>query len=429
MMHTPIRRGFPDTTAGGIPTAVSTDTDELLLHEQRRAIANLSRDALYDPMKSARVVQVEASALLSPHMVEREVKRAPTSKTVPHAPQPRLLLAVLEVPLVWKLVGANAVVLLAAAGVALGAGWRPTGIELLADVAVVLAALAASVGLVVLALRPLRTLEAVGGRVWAGDFAARVPVSALADRDMARLSRTFNLVLDAVTSDRTRMRRLASATIRAGDEERSRISAELHDSAAQSIAGLTYQLSALAHTEAAAPLSAELECMRASASEVLEQVRLLAQLVHPRVLDDLGLAAALAQLVRELQHSGGAMIIISAEEEAARRLSIPEAAALYRVARESLGNALRHSSAKHISVILQPLNSVGVRLVIEDDGRGFDLDRAEDAHPLAGIFTMRERMSLVGGSLILTAERNKGTHVVAEIPAPAADIDHEADTT
>lgn len=427
MMGTPMRRGFPDTTTGGSPTAVSADTDELLLYEQRRAIANLSRDALYDPMKSVRVAQVDAAALLSPHMVER----APASETVPHARRPRFLLAILEVPLVTKLVGANAVVLLAAAGVALGAGWRPSATELLADVAVVLAALAVSVSLVVLALRPLRTLESVAGRVWAGDFAARVPVSALADRDMARLSRTFNLVLDAVTSDRSRMRQLASATIRAGDEERSRISAELHDSAAQSIAGLTYQLSALARTEAAAPLSAELERMRASATEVLEQVRLLAQLVHPRVLDDLGLAAALAQLVRELQRSGGAVIAISADEEAARRLSIPEAAALYRVARESLGNALSHSSSRHVSVVLQPLNGVGVRLVIEDDGRGFDLDRAVDVHPLAGIFTMRERMSLVGGSLVLTTERNKGTRVVAEIPtrAPAARIDHEADTT
>src|SRR5690606_1314734 len=77
--------------------------------------------------------------------------------------------------------------------------------------------------LVHVALRPIRDLEATAHRVWGGDLQARVPPSMVADRDMERVGRTVNLLLDALTSDRARMRRLASLVITAQDEERSRI--------------------------------------------------------------------------------------------------------------------------------------------------------------------------------------------------------------
>ena len=83
--------------------------------------------------------------------------------------------------------------------------------------------LAANTLLVRYALRPIWELEHVASRVWAGDFAARVPGSDVADREMSRVGRTFNLLLDAIARDRERMRALALQTVRAQDDERSRI--------------------------------------------------------------------------------------------------------------------------------------------------------------------------------------------------------------
>ena len=74
--------------------------------------------------------------------------------------------------------------------------------------------------LAAVALRPLRGIEAVASRVWRGDFGARVDASPVADRDMKRIGTTFNLLLDGLVADRTRVRTLATAVIEAGDRER-----------------------------------------------------------------------------------------------------------------------------------------------------------------------------------------------------------------
>ena len=81
--------------------------------------------------------------------------------------------------------------------------------------------------LAAIALRPLRGIEAVASRVWRGDFGARVGASAVADRDIKRIGTTFNLLLDGLVADRTRMRSLATAVIDAGDRERASLAREL----------------------------------------------------------------------------------------------------------------------------------------------------------------------------------------------------------
>ena len=139
----------------------------------------------------------------------------------------------LEVPLRWKLVGANAVIFIAA-GVALWLGRDRSLVDSLPIIAgALLLSFAATLFLVHIALRPLHELEETARRVHRGDLAARVGRSAVADRDMRRIGETLNLLLDSLTSDRSRMRQLAAKVIRAQDEERARLARELHDSTAQ----------------------------------------------------------------------------------------------------------------------------------------------------------------------------------------------------
>jgi len=256
--------------------------------------------------------------------------------------------------------------------------------------------------LVQIALLPLRELEATARRVRDGDYSARVPRSPLADRDMARVGGTLNLLLDRLTEDRARARALASEVISAGERERARIARDLHDSAAQSLAALMLQLSAAARdARDRDPAMAErLAALKEAASGVLEEIRTLSHTVHPRVLDDLGLVAALRNLARGAEGvSQDVEVAVAAEPPAAAAaaaLDHASASVLYRVAQEAVGNALRHATPRAVTLTLSA-HDRSVTLEVADDGRGFDLAEAERRRPGMGLFTMRERLSLVDG--------------------------------
>ena len=330
---------------------------------------------------------------------------------------PHWLRALLGVPLTVKLVGANLLVGLVAVAVV----WTRHGPAGRAgDTVVVLAALAVALllncALVHLALRPVRLLEDAATRVWRGDFEARVPASAVADADMRRLGRTVNLLLDSLADDRTRLRELAAQAIRVQDDERSRIARELHDSAAQTIAALTYQLAAAARDSRDPALAARLTEIREMAGDVLEEVRLLSHTVHPRVLDDLGLVPALEWLARTTHEHGGPPVDVEARiGDAAAALPKLSTSTLYRVAQESLRNAERHAEASRVVVTVERQDG-DVVLEVADNGRGFDLAEAAARRPGMGLFAMRERLGLVGGSLDIVTAPAAGTRVRARVP-------------
>jgi signal transduction histidine kinase len=136
--------------------------------------------------------------------------------------------------------------------------------------------------------------------------------------------------------------------------------------------------------------------------------------MHPRVLDDLGLAPALQWLARQTQ----AQETLDVQVEAAEfdpPIPAPLAAALYRVAQETLRNAARHAEARHVDVSLRRDGRSAV-LEIVDDGRGFDVERAEARRPGMGLFSMRERVGLVNGRLTVSSAPGRGTQIVAIVP-------------
>ena len=325
--------------------------------------------------------------------------------------------ALLSVPLMWKVAGANLLIVAGAMLVALGmGGWHVEHrqvMELLCSA--LLVGLVVDIALVYAALRPLWMLEQTAERVWHGDLDARVPASPLADRDMARVERTFNLLLDGLMADRSRMRQLAAKVVSAQDEERSRIARELHDSTAQLLAALMLQVAA-ARAAATDPEMAErLETVRAMAADAVEEVRTLSHAVHPRVLDDLGLPAALewqARRLREQMPEMSTSVITDARAE-----DVPPAAAavLYRVVQEALRNVVQHADAHAVRIALGTDGRTAT-LQVADDGRGFDVAGAEARRPGMGLFSMRERVALVDGRFEIESAPGRGTRVVAEVP-------------
>jgi len=151
---------------------------------------------------------------------------------------------------------------------------------------------------------------------------------------------------------------------------------------------------------------------------VLDEVRLVAHTVHPRVLDDLGLAAALQLLARETQERSGTVVTCSGP---ANLLPIDAASGstLYRVAQEAVGNAIRHANATRVSICVAQGNGT-VELEVGDDGIGFNAGDVEKRRPGMGLFTMRERAALVGGRLTLQSIPGVGTRVVVVVPVTAA---------
>ena len=354
-------------------------------------------------------VAVSSIGQVRPHP-ERVVQRP---EVVPTA-RPRWLARVLEVPLRWKLVGANALILLAA-GAALWAGRdRPVSHAAPVVIGALVLSFVANLLLVHLALRPLGALEDTARRVGRGDLAARVERSALADRDIARIGQTLNLLLDSLTSDRFRMRQLAAKVIRAQDEERARLARELHDSTAQVLAAAMLQLSAVIPRGHSDPeLARALDTLRHLVAAALEEVRTMSHAIHPRVLDDLGLVAALEWLARQTRESAGLPVDVEAAFDG--DIAPTSAAALYRVAQEALRNAVTHSGASSIRLWITSGHS-SATLEVVDDGQGFAVDEAEERRPGMGLFSIRERVALVGGTVEIHSVRGRGTRVTATVP-------------
>ncbi|HEX8433166.1 MAG TPA: sensor histidine kinase, partial [Longimicrobium sp.] len=234
-----------------------------------------------------------------------------------------------------------------------------------------------------------------------------------ADRNIARIGATLNDLLDGVTADRRRMRKLAAQVISAGDEERAHIARELHDSTAQSLSALEFMLAAALRDPAAAAMHDRVRVMHEVVTEALGEVRTLSHNVHPRVLDDLGLVAALEFLVRRTREQTTASVHVSSDVQ----VPVPAAVSsvVYRVAQEAVRNAVRHSGASDIHLSLAA-GAGQVRLEVKDDGAGFDVGRAMADRSGMGLFVMRERVMLVDGSLAVESRAGAGTRVRAEIP-------------
>jgi signal transduction histidine kinase len=155
------------------------------------------------------------------------------------------------------------------------------------------------------------------------------------------------------------------------------------------------------------------------ASGAMEEVRLLSYTVYPRVLDDLGLPAAIRTLAREASARSNGVAIEPDVDARLEKLPPAVSAALYRVAQEAVSNALRHGSPELIR-ILGTADDRTARLEITDDGSGFDLAEAEQRRPGMGIFAMRERVSLVDGNIDIMSEPAGGTHIVVTVPLQAS---------
>jgi len=210
-------------------------------------------------------------------------------------------------------------------------------------------------------------------------------------------------------------RELARRLQNAQESERQRIAADLHDDPIQVMSGVDMRLQMLAEF----PNTVTLEAIAGIESEVqaaIERLRSMLFELRPAALDREGLVPALRTLAR--QRSGPQVLVhVDGLKE---RLPPPIETALYRIAQEALTNANKYARASRIDIDLQSLNGSGVRLQVRDDGVGFDPDSIPDTEERGrtglGLFGMRERATLLRGTLEVHSAPSRGTEVVAELP-------------
>ena len=336
---------------------------------------------------------------------------------------PAVVRAVLAVPLYYKILIANAVLVAVAAGggILLASDWlrgQPGTWAWPVALAVsglgVLASLVVNGVILRYALRPLAELEETAARVQAGELGARAPASPLSDRELSHLISTFNGMLEALVGYRQQLRRLAAQALGAEEEERKRIARELHDDTAQIMASLLIRLRVAQRAQDPAQREAVLEEVREGLAQALDGVRRYARGLRPPALDELGLVPAIEADAREITEGSG--LTLEVEEGAIDGLLTPEAElALYRIVQEALTNACRHARATRVRVRVMPSDHKVVAAV-EDDGRGFSVEDALGAGHRLGLFGMRERASYVGGYVEVTSELGAGTRVIAAVP-------------
>ncbi len=222
--------------------------------------------------------------------------------------------------------------------------------------------------------------------------------------------------------DGERLRRLSRELLKGQEHERQRIARELHDDVAQVLSSTRLRLEALLATQTAAPGDARaaetLAACSASLGAAIGSLRNLAYGLLPPALDQLGLTEAARGLCEEYAERHGLRIDFAANGMDTARLSFETGINLYRVLQEALANACRHAAASRISVRLIASHPHCL-LRVADDGRGFDaaarMPRALSEKRM-GLWSMRERMRLVGGTLRLRTSPGRGTTVTAEVP-------------
>ena len=263
-------------------------------------------------------------------------------------------------------------------------------------------------------------------------------VAGVATRQVSRLERQIDKQRTGEQRTRRDLERLSARLLTVQEEERRRLSRELHDEVGQALTAIKMDVTVarrgidgLQATETGARVVSWLEDARSIAENTLQSVRDLSQLLHPSMLDDFGLPEALRSYLRTFSKRTGisAQFIQTGKEQ---RLPQAMEVCVYRIVQEALTNVVRHSGARNAVVTLSQTDD-GLDMTIDDDGHGIDQQVSRLGEPSTrglGVIGMRERAQALGGTFALESGRVGGTRVAIHLPPvqPPVDLSHTSDT-
>ncbi len=215
------------------------------------------------------------------------------------------------------------------------------------------------------------------------------------------------------------LREFSHRIMNAQEEERKRISRELHDVIAQTLVSINVHLAVLDQGGAASPeiFQQQISKTRLLVEEAVEIVHEFARDLRPTMLDDLGLIPALQMYMKQFMEDTGIRVSLKAFTEIDQSTSMVRTV-LYRIAQEALTNVARHAKASFVEITIESLEEV-IRMTIKDNGQGFQISGKGGSKKKnrLGLIGMRERVEMIGGTFRVDSTPGESTAVQVEIPA------------
>lgn len=208
--------------------------------------------------------------------------------------------------------------------------------------------------------------------------------------------------------------------IEAQERERQHLARQMHDGPAQALTNLVLQAEICERLFASDPerARAELANLKAAVATTFQRVRGFISNLRPMMLDDLGLVPTLRRYVEDLAETGGPRVnlLVTGRE---RRIASYKEVTVFRAVQELVTNARDLSRATRVQISVD-VGDEDLRVSVEDDGSGFDLDdpAGQALAQEMGLPTLRERVEMLGGRLQVDSSSGRGTHVVMQIPLP-----------
>lgn len=224
----------------------------------------------------------------------------------------------------------------------------------------------------------------------------------------------------------TRVKALIEQLVTVQEEERRRIARNLHDHIGQQLTALRLALGSMRNDEHSAAQSRQLDKIEEMTSKMDRDLDFLAWELRPAALDDVGLEAALAQFVATWSNQHQIPAGFHGSRWEGERLPTHIESNLYRITQEALNNVVKHAGATDVSVLLERRADEAL-LIVEDNGRGFDVDKARAArsrHAGMGLVGMEERAALIGATLQFEAAPGKGSTLFVRVPLRTAIVLH-----
>jgi signal transduction histidine kinase len=232
-------------------------------------------------------------------------------------------------------------------------------------------------------------------------------------RKILKLEDTSARHYKEMSQARVELKQLSARLLEAQEEERRLISRELHDEVGQALTGVLVEmanLSNLIRNREESALSKKADEIKRLLEESISVVRNMALLLRPSMLDDLGLVPALQWQAREASKRSGIWVKVAAEE-VSEELTEDHKTCIYRIVQEALHNIVKHASARNVRITVTQ-EPDRLLLSIQDDGRGFNPPQERGM----GLIGMEERVSALGGRLIVESAIGEGTLLRVALP-------------
>jgi PAS domain S-box-containing protein len=241
--------------------------------------------------------------------------------------------------------------------------------------------------------------------------------------EIGERNKVLRLALDARRRGDVLKTRMVRKVLAGQEEERKRISRDIHDHLGQEVTGLRLRLQALSEKLRKLPgdLVEDMNFIQDAALRLDASVDFIAWELRPAQLEELGFEEALERYVREWSAKYKTKSHVNIERKGGRRLALETEINLYRVVQEALNNVSKHAKAANVSITLARPNGT-VLLTVQDDGAGFDVSSTTPGRSL-GLTGMGERAALLGGEVEILSTRGKGTSVSIRVPAVTVETD------